>query len=634
VTVVGQHAPTRFVPNHTIEYVHEPYPGAGRNLANVSDMVNATVADRGGPSGLAADAALDRLNTSVTPVYGKRPENFSEQVYPSLVKLRSELKAVSVTVERGKLGTYEVNPAALLAAKIRDQREDLVGTPDEYESVATKARYELRAMYVTWVIAELERRAQRHRDQEGGFADALSSAGDVSLGDLRNGTDARRVAGEPPGSEEIQFRVDGAPPYLTRSAVNHSQVAAVENGTEVYPLKTENINVFTIPYGDVTDGAISWVTGALSGQRTQLRTGANAFGAARSAERATGNESVAAGRSSLGGQLNASLRNVKADARTTLRYQEIGNSTAERRAIVDRAFARWDDPKSRALAVANRSIVEAIVAEADAHEGTDLSGMDRDILRIRLRGTMTATLDSSGGSVSGPAVTAATDRLKGAVGNYTQKKLNETLAKQLNSSVGSMPAGLPLAPPFAPWVATTNVWIVNVKGEYERFAVETPRRTPTPGDASLSYVRDGANVTLDVDGDGDDELLGRSDRIGFDVSTAIVVVVPSGGTGVGDVDGNLQERSAGWKRVVANQSAVNASMRNAAVRSDLTLEDYYRLANGTGVLVVTDRGYYDVVNESVAERIRSERDSGGESGVRPAGNRFPGPAQPAVAAGE
>ncbi|WP_336361091.1 DUF7286 family protein [Haladaptatus sp. ZSTT2] len=45
---------------------------------------------------------------------------------------------------------------------------------------------------------------------------------------------------------------------------------------------------------------------------------------------------------------------------------------------------------------------------------------------------------------------------------------------------------------------------------------------------------------------GEKERFGRAPRVSFSVETAVAVVVPPGGTGVGDIDGNADERSAGW----------------------------------------------------------------------------------------
>jgi hypothetical protein len=102
-----------------------------------------------------------------------------------------------------------------------------------------------------------------------------------------------------------------------------------------------------------------------------------------------------------------------------------------------------------------------------------------------------------------------------------------------------VPAGLPISPTFSPWVATVNVWVIESKGAYGRFAVRTES-------GSTTYVRDGTRVALDVDDDGETEPVGRNERIEFSVRTVAVVAVPAGGLGVGDTDGNVDERSVAW----------------------------------------------------------------------------------------
>ena len=590
VAVVGQHAPTTHAQNRTIETVHEPYPGAGANLADIRERVEEQVVDdRGGPDDLAGAAAVGRLRAGSERVVGESPTELPERAYLELAELRREIREIEVSVPRGKVGTYEVNPAAELAENVSARRDELAEIPETYDSVAHKTRVELRAMYVDRVLAKLAARAQRHSDQEQGFADALASAGDVSLGTLRNGREARRVDGDSAGasgeSAELRFRVDGAPPYLTMAEVDHSDVAAVPEGESVYPLKAENINVFTIPYGDASKGAVDWVAGAFSSEpQTRLRTGATAMGATDSAVEATENESIAAAHEDLTKQVEGSLQEVRSKIRIVLIAQEVANTSEQRQAIVDAAFARWDGPRARALAVANRSVVGAVVAEAVAHEATSLGPVDRDVLRIGLRNTVTATLDTKGGTVSGPVVATATEQVRGAAGNYTREQISSAVEEKYNTSINSIPAGLPIAPVPGYWAVTANVWVVNVHGGYERFAVETPRRTPAPGDASLAYVRDGGNVTLDVDGDGGTELLGRSDEVNFSLQTAIVVVVPAGGTGVGDIDGKLRERSPGWKRLGDDGDGTRGS---AVLRPQLTREDYIQLATGNGTLAAS-----------------------------------------------
>jgi len=115
--------------------------------------------------------------------------------------------------------------------------------------------------------------------------------------------------------------------------------------------------------------------------------------------------------------------------------------------------------------------------------------------------------------------------------------------------LSSVPSGLPVAPVPGYWYATLNVWDVSVRGAYERFTVRAPTGSATPGDAdgSVAYTRQNRTVTLDVDADGDPERLGRTTRVSFETGTVVVVVVPPGPPGVGDTDGNSDERSPGWR---------------------------------------------------------------------------------------
>ena len=76
---------------------------------------------------------------------------------------------------------------------------------------------------------------------------------------------------------------------------------------------------------------------------------------------------------------------------------------------------------------------------------------------------------------------------------------------------------------------------------------------------SLTYVRDGSPVRIDWNDDGDREHAGRADEVSLSVRTAVVVVVPPGGQGVGDTDGNADERSAGWS-AVRSTSIANGSV--------------------------------------------------------------------------
>ncbi len=104
-----------------------------------------------------------------------------------------------------------------------------------------------------------------------------------------------------------------------------------------------------------------------------------------------------------------------------------------------------------------------------------------------------------------------------------------------------VPAGMPLLPVPGMWYATVNTWDVQVQGEYSRFEVSANLMT-TATTTPLTYVREDATVSLPVG--GADEHVGEVDPISVAERTALVVIVPPGGIGVGDRDTANPECSA------------------------------------------------------------------------------------------
>ncbi|WP_101296253.1 DUF7286 family protein [Halegenticoccus soli] len=216
------------------------------------------------------------------------------------------------------------------------------------------------------------------------------------------------------------------------------------------------------------------------------------------------------------------------------------------------AVRRWDGRGRRAIAASNGSLARAIAAEARA--SGDLSRRRADRLGVLLRVELGRAVRSDAARVAERPTnrTAATTRelgrraVKRLVSRGLENATERAKTRWIGDALGAAPAGLPVAPVPGYWYATVNVWTVTVRGEYHRFAVRARTGAPDGGGATVRYVRDGAAVALDVDGDGDDERLGRNERVSFETGTIVVVAVPPGGTGVGDVDGNADERSAGW----------------------------------------------------------------------------------------
>lgn len=112
----------------------------------------------------------------------------------------------------------------------------------------------------------------------------------------------------------------------------------------------------------------------------------------------------------------------------------------------------------------------------------------------------------------------------------------------VDSSV-RVPAGMPLLPYPNLWFATVNVWDVELEGEYARFEVSANVGSPETA-GTTSYVREESSVDVEIG--GEPRRLGSVEPISFSGRSLLVVVVPPGGIGVGDRDGDDPECSPTW----------------------------------------------------------------------------------------
>ena len=106
-----------------------------------------------------------------------------------------------------------------------------------------------------------------------------------------------------------------------------------------------------------------------------------------------------------------------------------------------------------------------------------------------------------------------------------------------------VPAGMPVLPLPSHWVATANVWDIKVNGEYARFEATANLGSPETG-GKTTYVREQQTVTREI---GDESrTVGTVEPIEFSGRSALVVVVPPGGVGVGDRDDDGPDCSPTW----------------------------------------------------------------------------------------
>lgn len=541
VAVAGKHSAAAGVPRNGVSPVYEA-GGAlgGPNLAGVPRKARNAVADG---DVLARRAVSGTLGTQPPTVAGDRPAGLRSWIRDDVAELHARVRDISTTVPRGEVGTYASSPAARLADRLRSRRAVLVDAPATYDGVADKARVEARHAYVDAVIAELDRRADAHRDEESSLEDALGNRGIGSLSRLRDvmavGENPRRSP--TPTDGPMHVTVDTAPSYLTLDSVSYDRIDARGTGSTT-PLAARNVNLFSVPYGDASDT----VAGELFGSdRVRLRTAAGTLRAAEAYPPT--NASFRRDRGRLRDAVAAANDHVRTRLRWRLRQEGVGRSRADRVALVQEGLAPWPTVGARGEALANGSASKRIAAAA-----TDRAG-DRAWLAAALNDTVDDAVTDAGAQVDRSVVNRTADGARAhsrramrdvasSVGSTLARNATELAAVRLSKGkLSAIPAGLPVAPWPGYWYVTTNVWVVESRGTYARVSVRSRR-----GLRDTVYTRDGSTVAVDVDGDGAPERLGRSPRVGFEVRTYVVVVVPAGMPGMGDTDGNADERSQGW----------------------------------------------------------------------------------------
>nr|WP_256400025.1 hypothetical protein [Haloarchaeobius litoreus] len=532
----------------------------GETPSDVRQHVRSVVDNRGGPDAVATAAATGRLDESPTVVFGTPPDDAADTAYLAAATLRDRTRNRSVTTTRGALVT-SATPAASLADDIAADRHALVSAGDPYPSVADRLRTAARAAYIDQLLGELESRAGATDRSRDGMDEVLSNHGH-SLAEADATMDASANASRPGaptfGSDgpvgPVSFEVAAAPSYLVTSELDTDRLRAVR-GDGFAPLTARNLNLFAVPYSEAGRTVTRQVDEGASGDRVALATGAPALAAMEYAGRVAENASARQRRAQLRDAVGESLASVREQvavelaATTALTYPGAD-------AAVAAAFERYPVEAGRAQAVVNGSLAPRIAQEGAsrlAADGDDTpTARQRDELRVRAATALRDARQSEAARLPQPPVGDASsflrERQRSLVAAGAHSALQNGVEGYLNgSSDEEVPptfAGAPLVPLYS-WVVTTNVWVVDVRGTYPRFAVRADRGTPgEPG--GFVYSRDGAPVGFDVDGDGDPERVGYADRVSFENSVAVVIAVPPGRQGVGDRNGVADEHTAGW----------------------------------------------------------------------------------------
>jgi len=574
VRVAGEYAPTGGAPSRPTRPRFER-GGAldGPNLADAPDRAQATLTDDGVDAiARSAVAGGDADRTAV--VHGKRPLELDAWVYDDLAALRETVRNVTVEVDRGRVARGDVAPAAALAAELRARRSSLVDAPAAYDGAADRARVAARAAYLDAVVAELERRAAGERTADDGYADALEGIGGASGDDLDAVMDARsrargdhgptgpmgaaggrpaatadeETAGSGLTGDAVPLEPRGSPGYLPRTVVTGEHARAVPEGEIARPLAVRNVNLVTVPYGEAASGIVDRVLG---GDSVPLPAAGRTLAATERTVRETGDADpeLQATRAELAAAVESGLRVVDRAALAVL-AEETDLPEAEREAAVAAAAARWNGTADRATAVGSGAYADAVAAEA-ADRG-ELSAREHDRLAVALRVAVADAAASEEARVRRSAVMDAGDvtrrvareELAGVVESGLRGAGSRAADRWMPSAMRGVGAGLPVAPVPGYWYATVNAWRVEVRGAYPRFVVRAPDRAAGGPGESFAYVREAGTATVRID--GETVRLGATEPVRFETGTTVVIAVPPGPPGVGDVDGTRNERSPAW----------------------------------------------------------------------------------------
>ncbi|MFB6297048.1 MAG: hypothetical protein ABEH56_00845 [Salinirussus sp.] len=533
-------------PDRPIALVHQP-GGAldGPNLAGIEDRARERLVD-GGESvdGVVREHLSGDREPVVWSIVGERPTGLDEWVSRGLIGLHRTVRNRSVTTTGGSVATFEANPAGALRRRLERQRARLVDAPEQYRSVAHRARLAARASYLDAVVDRLGDRAAGHERRETAVDDLLP--GNVTTAGVQAAYRKRAARQEPPEPAGLRMRVDGVPSYLVRTNVSREQVPGVPRGSPAAPLAVKNTNVVSPPYGEVR----STVVDAFFQGGTRLRTAATVLGAGD-----TGRGRSSETRERLEAAVDEANHRVRERLVAELAGADIGNATG-RREVVAAGLSGWSGTAERALAVTNGSVAAAVVG-AVSRRWPGLDRSDRYVLRLRLAAALRDQREAGPSRIDRGLVGGVVESLRAEARRRVTGRTDRAAARATNGTLSRLPAGLPVAPVPGFWYATVNLWRVRVRGEYARFVVRVPRGTADRPGGGFAYVRQQAPVRLDVDDDGTSERMGRTEPVSFGTGTTIAVAVPPGPQGVGDVGGQRSERSPGWPEPGWNRTALD-----------------------------------------------------------------------------
>ncbi|OYR58542.1 DUF7286 family protein [Halorubrum halodurans] len=562
VDVTGRYEPRDRAPDRPTATFGSGRGVAGVDLAGTPDAARSDlgVDDVRDVDELARDAVDHGDIERSTVVFGERSDRAVDRIRSDLDALREEVHGIETDLSMEAMAVGEADPYGGLADELRDRRRDLVDAPETYEGAVDRARIAVRVAYLEAVVDELESASGDEEVATDAFLERVEDAfGGPSIGEIiasreaARDTEAYRVGEDGPGGA-VELTPNASPGYLPRTAVNGATVEAVD-GTTTRPLAVRNLNYVTVPYGDVAGGVVERVLG--DGDSVRIGDAGRVLLATDRSLVGRDDPDLRADRDELAERVGSARATVDRELVDAL-GERTALTRAERRSVVESVAAGYGSEGSRAVAIADGEYADRVAAEAARVES--LADGREGALAARLR---VALLDATGRDavrvparfVDGPAQAVrghVRSELEGAVEDELRRggeaaveqwasDSDRAVARWVREPNRSVGAGLPVAPVPGYWVATVNAWRVEARGEYPRFTLSGD--VGTPG-RPFEYVREESTVTVDVGGER--VQLGRTEPVRFETETIVVVAVPAGPPGVGDVNGVRDETSPGW----------------------------------------------------------------------------------------
>ncbi|MFA9515857.1 hypothetical protein ACERIT_01320 [Halopenitus sp. H-Gu1] len=567
VSVDGRYAPRAGAPDRsTSPTFHRGGAIDGPNLESTPEAARRAL-DATDVDAVAREAAKDGATTRTAVIHGTRPTDLEAWIRKDVAALHDRLEEMETTVDMRAVAAGATDPYGRLAADVRTRRDELVAPPATYDGASDRARVAVRRAYVDAVIADLERRSKADRsardelDEAAGAgattdsrAEDESQTNEASLGEYVAASGTAQdpepfVVGEEGPTGGVAFTPNGTPGYLPRTTIDGS-VGSIASGSETRPLVTRNVNVFTMPYGDVSSEIVDRVLAL--GDRVPLPQATGTLTAAdRTLEEADDEDRIEVlrtRRDRLEADVQESTEQIEQDVEVELRTTT-DLSASERRSAIQHTRDRYETTAKLATAMTSGEYAEALANEIERTSDGRITAGERTRLEAVIRTSLTESMASKQTAVSRSHASRTADvtrriarsRIESGVEEGLQTAANETETRWGTDVTKQVGAGLPVTPVPGYWYATVNVWHVEVAGEYPRFEL---RADVGPPDEEFRYVRADRPSTIDLE--GDPVTLGYSEPIRFRTDTTVVIAVPPGPPGVGDVDGTWSEESSGW----------------------------------------------------------------------------------------